>query len=255
MIEFLRNSEFANKFKHEIYPFKYSMRYIPECKICSDGSIVELTRNKCSKLQLKYTCDISEGLVAIVDCSYKDDKLCRLIIRSVEPEVVKLFIELYSVKDYYYTFVYNSYAENSYYTDIVKAYECGNKRHPVPKNTNSIKLLEHNMLELENEGMLTNIHHSIINIPYNHETYWKDKIDNLLGLESVCMVIISQFIHEDCPLEDGHFTGWCGSRNYVIHTREYKLEVPNWGEVECHVVLFLEKLNRKTSTKSARKIN
>lgn len=217
MIKLLRDNGFANKFKDEVYPFKYSMRYI------------DAGRN--SVIQLKYTIDEpGTRLVAIAECSYKNDKLLKLIIRSVEPEIVKLFIDLYSVRDYSYTFAYNRYAYDSYYTDIVKAYNCDNHDMYTPKNTGSIKLLRDNIFFVkgkDNCQSISNIQYHIIFVSSFYGEYWEDKMDFLLNLAG--MVIIKNEIYIRGVLKNT-------SGNYVYD-----------------VALFLESLNRK-SMKSARKI-
>jgi hypothetical protein len=219
MIELLRNSEFANKFRREIYPFKFNMRYI------------EAGKNSVIQLKYIFNSGISEQLVAIVECLCKNDKLLKLIIRSVEPEIVKLFIELYSIRDYSYVFVYNQYSDSSYYTDIVKANELGNYYLGMPKNTRSIKLLSDNVFYIYCEDdIIPKIHnYSIVQIPFNCNKYWIDKIDFLLGL--VDLVIINNSMH--------------------FHDRVLK-NIPH-RDMWYNVALFLECLNRKSSTKSARK--
>lgn len=215
MIKLLRDSGFANKFKDEIHPFKYSMRYIE--------------RN--SVIQLKYTTnEPGIRLIAIAECSYRNDKLLKLIIRSVEPEIVKLFIDLYSVRNYSYTFAYNSYSHDSYYTDIVKAYERENYHLYIPKNTGSIKLFSDNIFFVkgkDNCQSISNIQYHIIYVSSFYSEYWEDKMDFLFNLAS--MVIIENEIYIGGVLKNTYGGFW------------------------YNVALFLESLNRK-SMKSARKI-
>jgi len=239
MIKLLRESEFVNKFNQEIYPFKFSMRYIEAGK----NSIIQLKYSvdrieyvlSPTKYQLENSSpdsDVSESLVAIVECLYKNDKLLTLIIRSVEPKIVKLFIELYSVRNYSYVFIYNYHASKSYYTDIIKAYELGNYYSVMPKNTKSIKLLMDNIFHLYNDDSITpkirNYH--IIMVSYVYDEYWKDKIDFLLGLAEVVIIGNHMYFRNQEPKNISNRSMW------------------------YYIALFLETLNRKTSTKSARKI-
>jgi hypothetical protein len=235
MIELLRNSEFANKFKYEIYPFKYSMIYI-EARKNSANSVIQL---KYFNSDFNFNSSkLEPRLVAIAECLYKNDKLLKLIIRSVEPEIVKQFIELYSIRDYSYVFIYNRYAQDSYYTDVVKAYEYGNNYCDFPKNTESVKILADNILFVMGDDNCQSVsdkcklksYHVIWVATWVNEynEYWKDKIDFLLGLADVVVAD-----------SDMHF-----------HDRVLKNK-PN--HLRYNVVLFLESLNRKSSTKSARK--
>lgn len=216
MIKILRNSEFANKFKHEIYPFVYTMRYI------------EAGKN--SIIQLKYS--ISNRLVAIAECSYKNDKLLKLIIRSVEPGIVELFINLYSVRIYSYVFVYNYYAQDSYYTDIIRAYKCGNQYMNIPKNTNSVKLYTDNIYFIDiDDTDFQNIsgRYRVIIMSFSYYKYWEQHIKLFINPDNMLVVEYSIYFHDR-----------------ILNNLKN-------DEIQHNIILFLESLNKKVNMKSARK--